>query len=158
MTNTTVELDPSKAPNLDLSGANLLPLAQRALGNDFSRCAGQLLGESQTSIQSALTSLLPAVLGGIVEKGTTAEGASSLMSTINGANLDVKSLSNVGGLFAAGGPGINALLNLGTSRLVPALFGDKTCALVNALSSISGIKSSSATSLIAMVVPLILPS
>ena len=43
--------------------ANLLTLAQHALGGDFSKLAGQFLGESPDSIQSALTSLLPAVLG-----------------------------------------------------------------------------------------------
>ena len=156
MTNTTVELDPGKTANLDLSGANLLPLAQQALGGDFSRLAGQFLGESQSSIQSALTSLLPAVLGGIAQKGATPEGASSLMSMINGANLDVNSLGNPAGLFGGSGSGIKDLLKSGTSRLVPALLGDKSGAVVNALSSVSGIKSSSATNLIAMVVPLIL--
>jgi outer membrane protein OmpA-like peptidoglycan-associated protein len=39
---------------------------------------------------------------------------------------------------------------------VPALFGDKSGALVSALSSASGIKNSSATNLVAMVVPAIL--
>lgn len=156
MTNSTVELDPSKTAKMDLTGANLLPLAQQALGADFSRLAGQFLGESQSSTQSALTSLLPAVLGGIAQKGATPEGAASLMSMINGANLDVNALGNVAALFGGSGSGINDLLKSGTSRLVPALFGDKSGALVNALSSVSGIKSSSATNLIAMVVPLTL--
>ena len=78
------------------------------------------------------------------------------MSLINGANLDVSSLGNIGGLFSGGGAAANALLKAGTSNLVPAVFGDKSSALVNALSSASGIKSSSATNLLAMVVPLIL--
>ena len=136
--------------------ANLLSLAQEALGGDFSKLAGQFLGESQGSTQSALTSLLPAVLGGIAQKGATPDGATSLMSLINGANLDVNSLGNIAGLFGGGGAGVSGLLKAGTSSLVPALFGDKSGALVNALSSSSGIKSSSATNLIAMVVPLIL--
>jgi outer membrane protein OmpA-like peptidoglycan-associated protein len=51
---------------------------------------------------------------------------------------------------------VNALLKAGTSSLVPGLFGDKGGAIVNALSSYSGIKSSSATSLLALVVPLVL--
>jgi len=136
--------------------ANLLSLAQEALGGDFSKLAGQFLGESQGSTQSALTSLLPAVLGGIAQKGATTNGATSLLSLINGANLDVNSLGNIAGLFGGGGAGVSGLLKAGTSSLVPALFGDKSGALVNALSSASGIKSSSATNLIAMVVPLIL--
>ena len=136
--------------------ANLLSLAQQALGGDFSKLAGEFMGESQGSTQSALTSLLPAVLGGIAQKGATPDGAAGLLSLINGANLDVKSLGNLAGLFGGGGAGVNALLKAGTSSLVPALFGDKSGALVNALSSGSGIKSSSATNLLAMVVPLLL--
>jgi len=136
--------------------ANLLSLAQEAMGGDFSKLAGQFLGESPGTTQSALTSLLPAVLGGIAQKGATPQGASGLLSLINGANLDVNSLGNIAGLFGGGGAGISDLLKAGTGSLVPALFGDKSSALVNALASASGIKSSSATNLVAMVVPLIL--
>ncbi len=135
---------------------NLLSLAQDTLGGDFSKLAGQFLGESQGATQSALTSLLPAVLGGIAQKGATPQGASGLMSLINGANLDVASLGNIAGLFGGGGSGVNALLKAGTSSLVPGLFGDKAGALVNALSSSSGIKTASATNLLAMIVPLLL--
>jgi outer membrane protein OmpA-like peptidoglycan-associated protein len=136
--------------------ANLLSLAKDALGGDFAKLAGQFLGESQGATQSALGSLLPAVLGGIAQKGATPQGATGLMSLINGANLDVASLGNIAGLFGGGGSGVNALLKAGTSSLVPALFGDKSGALVNALSSSSGIKTASATNLLAMTVPLLL--
>jgi len=136
--------------------ANLLSLAQNALGGDFSKMAGQFLGESPTATQGALSSLLPAVLGCIAQKGATAEGASNLMSLVSSANLDVSSLGNIGSLFSGGGAGANDLLRAGTSRLVPAVFGDKSGALVNALSSSSGIKTSSATNLIALVVPMVL--
>ena len=135
---------------------NLLTLAQEAMGGDFSKLASQFLGESPGATQSALTSLLPAVLGTVAQKGATVQGASGLLSLINGANLNASSLGNIAALFSGGGAGANALLKAGTSSLVPALFGDKSGALVNALSSAIGIKSSSATNLIAMVVPLIL--
>jgi len=136
--------------------ANLLTLAQDALGGDFAKLAGQFLGESQGATQTALGSLLPAVIGSIAQEGATPQGASGLMSLINGANLDVSSLGNIAGLFGGGGSGVNALLKMGTSSLVPALFGDKAGALVNALSSRSGIKTASSTNLLAMIVPLVL--
>jgi len=135
---------------------NLLSLAQEAMGADFSRLAGQYLGESQGATQSALGALLPAVLGTIVQKGATTESASGLMSLINSANLDTSTLTNVGTLFGGGGTAASDVLKAGSSRLVPALFGDKSGALANALSSASGIKASSATNLIALVVPIIL--
>jgi outer membrane protein OmpA-like peptidoglycan-associated protein len=136
--------------------ANLLSLAQNALGGNFSTMAAQFLGESPGATQGALGALLPAVLGSIAQKGATTDGASSLMSLVNSANLDVGSLGNIGNLFGGGGAGATDLLKAGASRLLPALFGDKGGALANALSSSSGIKPASATNLIALVVPLIL--
>jgi outer membrane protein OmpA-like peptidoglycan-associated protein len=135
---------------------NLLALAQEAMGRDFSQAAGQFLGESPATTQATLGSLLPAVIGTIAKKGATPDGASGLMSLMNSANLDVSALGNIGGLFAGGGAAANGLLKAGASNLVPALFGDKSGALVNALSASSGMKSSSVTNLLAMVVPLIL--
>jgi outer membrane protein OmpA-like peptidoglycan-associated protein len=135
---------------------NLLSLAQQALGSDFSKVAGSFLGESPDATQSAVGSLLPAVLGGIARKGATTDGATSLMSLINGANFDVSQLSNVAGLFGGGGSAINGLMKVGAGSFVPALFGDKSGALVSALSSAAGIKSTSATNLIAMVVSVVL--
>jgi outer membrane protein OmpA-like peptidoglycan-associated protein len=134
---------------------NLLSLVQSALGDDFAKLAGQFLGESVPSTRSALTSLLPAVLGGVAQKGATPEGASSLLSLINGSNLDTTLLDNVAGMFGSGSNTMSSLMKLGTSSLVPALFGDKAGGLVNALAGAAGIKSSSATNLIAMIVPLI---
>lgn len=50
---------------------NLLSLAKDALGGDFPKLAGQFLGESQGATQSALSLLLPAVVGVIAKKGAT---------------------------------------------------------------------------------------
>src|SRR5215831_8592771 len=135
---------------------NLLALAQEAMGGDFTRMAGQYLGESPGATQSALGALVPAVLGSLAQRGATTEGASGLMSLINSANLDTSALSNLGNLFSGSGTGASDLLKAGTSRLVPAIFGDKSGALVNALSSASGMKTSSATNLIALIVPIVL--
>jgi outer membrane protein OmpA-like peptidoglycan-associated protein len=137
---------------------NLLSLAQNALGSDFAGLAGKYLGESPGATQSALNSLVPAVLGTLAQKGSTTEGAAGLMSMLNNANLDTGALGNISSLFGggSGSGGLDSLIKLGTSTLLPALFGDKTGSLTNALSSSSGIKSSSATNLLAVVVPLIL--
>jgi len=135
---------------------NLLSLIQPLLGGDFTKLLSQFLGEPQGSAQSALGLLLPAVLGGIAQKGATPQGATSLMSLINGANLDVGSLSNIAGLFGSGDAGANSLLKAGAGGLVSALFGNKSDALANALASASGMKPGSATNLLAVAVPLIL--
>jgi outer membrane protein OmpA-like peptidoglycan-associated protein len=135
---------------------NLLSLAQSALGGDFAKQAAQFVGESPSAAQGALSALLPAVVGAIAQKGSTTDGASSLMSLINSSNLNAGTLTNIGGLFGGAGTGANDLLKIGTTQLVPALFGDKAGGLVNALSSASGIRPASATNLVALVVPMVL--
>lgn len=135
---------------------NLLTLVQQALGGDFTRLLSQFLGEPQGSTQSALGLVLPVLLGSIAQKGATPQGASSLMSLINGANFDTGSLGNLAGLFGGGGAGVNALIKSGGGNLVSELLGGKGGALSNALASTSGIKPASATNLLAVVVPVIL--
>lgn len=135
---------------------NLLALAQNALGSDFANLSGQFLGESTSSTQSALSSLLPVVLGGIAQKAQAGDGLTQLLAPLNGPELNTAVLDNLGGLFDSGGSGIASLIKLGTSTLLPALFGDKAGGLATALAGMSGIKSSSATSLIALAAPLLL--
>jgi outer membrane protein OmpA-like peptidoglycan-associated protein len=134
---------------------NLLSLAQQALGTDFSKLAGQFLGESQASTQSAMSSLLPAVMGMIAQKGSTQQGASALLQQLQSPAIDTNMLGNIAGLLGGGGSQMQSLLKLGTDTLVPALLGDKAGGLVNSLASAAGIKGSSATNLLAMVVPMI---
>jgi outer membrane protein OmpA-like peptidoglycan-associated protein len=144
-------------PPGEYMSANLLSLVQQSLGTDFSRLAGQFIGESEGATQTAMSKLLPGVLGMIAQKGSTQQGAASLMSQINSANIDSNLIGSIGNLLA-GGTGnstMQSLLKLGTGTLVPALFGDKAGGLVNSLASISGVKSSSAMNLLAMVVPLV---
>ena len=136
---------------------NLLSLAQTAMGTDFASKASQFLGESSATTQNALAALLPAVIGGIAQKGATAGGATGLLSLLNNPSVDTGMLGNLAGMFSGGaGGGIGALLKAGTSTLVPAVFGEKSGALVSALASSSGVKSSSASNLLAMVVPIVL--
>jgi len=60
-------------------------------------------------------------------------------------------LGNLAGLFA-GGDRTSSVMKLGGS-LLSGLFGDKTSALSNAISSITGMKSSSVASLLSLVAP-----
>ena len=94
--------------------ANLLELAQQALGGDFAKLAAKFLGESESTTMSAMTGLLPTVLGGIAQKGATPDGASGLLSMIRGADLDPSMLGNIAGLFGNNGAGANALMKTGT--------------------------------------------
>jgi len=134
---------------------NLLELLKQALGGDFGRLVSQFLGEPERQTQTSLDALLPAVLGGLAQKGATPEGASSLLSYLQGPNVDTSPWHNIAGLFSGDAAGANSLVNTGMS-LVKWLFGDKTNSLTEALASLGGIKSGSSSKLLALGVPLVL--
>ncbi len=134
---------------------NLLELLKQVLGSDFARLVSQFLGEPEKPTQTSLDALLPGILGTVSQKGATMDGAQSLLSLVQGANLDTGILSNISGLFSGEAAGANSLVNTGLS-LVNSLFGDKTNSLTDALASLGGIKTGSSSKLLALAVPLVL--
>ncbi|MFZ2089486.1 MAG: OmpA family protein [Desulfobaccales bacterium] len=134
---------------------NLLELLKQVLGSDFGRLVSQYLGEPEKPTQTSLDALLPALLGTVSQKGGTVEGASSLLSMLQGLGVDTSVLNNIPGLFSGDAAGANSLVNTGLS-LVNSLFGDKTNSLTEALSSLGGITSGSSSKLLALAVPLVL--
>jgi hypothetical protein len=133
---------------------NFLDLLVGALGSDFPRLVSKYLGEPEKPTQTSIENLLPVLLGGIFQKGCAAGGAAPLMGQITGANIDPGILDNIPGHFAGDGAGANAVVRAG-ENLLNWLFGNKTTALAAALASLGGIKSASATKLIALVTPFV---
>jgi hypothetical protein len=133
---------------------NFLDLLYRALGPDFASLASKYLGEPEKPTQTSIENLLPVLLGGLFQKGCAVGGASPLMSQITGANVDPAILDNIPGLFAGDAAGANGLVKAG-ENLLNWLFGNKIPALATALASLGGIKSGSATKLMALVAPFV---
>lgn len=132
---------------------NLLDLVKQSAGGDLAGMAAKFLGESEEATSSALSALLPAVLGGMAQKASTADGANGLLSLVTGPNVDTGILGNLDALFGGGGSKATALMSVG-STLLGSLFGDKVGGLSNALASMAGIKSSTATSLMGLAAPI----
>jgi outer membrane protein OmpA-like peptidoglycan-associated protein len=133
---------------------NLLGLATQALGGNFGNLASQFLGESPSATQKGLDAILPAIIGGLAQKGSTPDGAAGLLSLLNGPSVNSDLLSNVAGLFSNGGSQASGLLSTGAS-LLGGLFGDKAGGLASAVSGIANLKSSSAINLLGIVAPLV---
>ena len=74
-----------------MNAENLLTLAQEALGSDFTKLADKFLWRIFQLDPFAMTSLLPAVLGTVAGKRCDAEGATGLLTLINGASFDANS-------------------------------------------------------------------
>jgi OOP family OmpA-OmpF porin len=133
---------------------NLLEMMSSAIGPQLVGQAGRFLGASESTMQSAVDAALPALLGGLMQKGSTASGAATLMSLLNTPGLDTGIVGNLGSSLG-GGEKTNALLKLGGS-LLPGIFGDRTGSLVNAIGAISGLSSSSAPNFMALLVAMVL--
>ncbi len=132
---------------------NLLDLVKDQVSGALAKQASSFLGESESTVTSALGSLMPTILGSLVQKSSTPSGAQSVMNLIEG--LDMNSLGNIAGLFGGGSSNVDNLLSSGGS-IVKALFGEKESGLVNMLSGTTGMKSSSLSSLLKMAAPLLL--
>lgn len=134
---------------------NLLDIASAATSGNFAGALGQFLGESPSVTSSGLSAVLPALMGGLVNKGSTAEGANGLLTMLNNPQIDSGILGSLGGLFGNGTSQASGLVSLGTT-LLGSLFGDKVGGLTSVISSVAGLKGSSSTSMLGLAVPIIL--
>lgn len=135
-------------------GINLLDILSKQLGSSVIDQASQYLGENAGSTQTAMGAVLPALLGTVVNGATTNEGAKGIMNMLTEGNHDGSILSNLGGLFG-GGASTSGLLDAGNG-IVRQLLGDKAGAIAEMIAKFSGIKGSSATSLMSMAAPLLM--
>jgi len=129
---------------------NFLDAVKGQFTNELLGKAASYLGEADATVQKGLDTVIPVALAGIVKK---AEGGNT-ESLLNFAKqaLDSGILNNLVGSFTSGGSGIPSI---GPS-LISGLFGDKFGAIANAVSSFTGMKGASTSSLFGSVVPLAL--
>ncbi len=144
---------------------NLLDLAKSYLTDGVVSQVSTMLGENQQNTQKAFDGALPAILSGLVQKSAVPGGTSAIMDMIgevmspNRAAGEVTApAGGVTGLLSgllSGGTQSSGLLSMG-SGIIESLFGSKAGAIAGALSSFSGIKQSSASSLMSIAGPVLL--
>ena len=129
---------------------NLLDLFKDQVSGALVSNASKFLGESSENTSSALGNILPSLLGKVVDQGETEEGAKGLLDLLG--KTDDSMLDNIGDIFSKGSGSVNGLLN-GGSGILSALLGNKVGGLVDMIASLSGMKSSSSSSLLKMAAP-----
>jgi len=129
---------------------NILEMAKGALGGPVLDQLGGLLGESSTGTQSALDSVLPSILGGMMQSASTPEGAASLSQMADEADSGL--LDNIGGLISNNS---SMLTTLGVP-LLGMLFGGKQSGLVSTIARLAGIRGGSVGTLLQVAAPLIM--
>ena len=136
---------------------NLLDMFKETVGDQLVNQASGFLGESKENTGSALAAILPAVLGGLVNKGSNQGGASAIFDFLKTQNVDGSMLVNLGGLFG-GGDATDDLVKQG-SGMLDFIFGKNSgvlSTLHDFVTNRSGIGRSSSTSLLNMVTPLLM--
>ena len=133
---------------------DLLGLVKEQFTSAIVSKISSFLGESTENTNAALGSALPAILGGVMQKASTIQGASDLLSTIRTGGYDGGVLDNFGGLLDDV-KSTSTLTSLGNG-LLGNIFGDKLGALTGLISNASGIKTGSASSLLGLVAPILM--
>lgn len=133
---------------------DLLGLVKEQLTSSIVSKISSFLGESTENTNSALGSALPAILGGVMQKASTTQGASDLLNTIRTGGYDGGVLDNLGGLLDDV-KSTSTLASLG-SGLLGNIFGDKLGALSSVIANVSGIKTGSASSLLGLAAPILM--
>ncbi|TXF87861.1 DUF937 domain-containing protein [Neolewinella aurantiaca] len=132
--------------------ANILDNIAGMLTPEMMGSIGNKLNESPSGVESALSGILPSILGGMVQK---AEGGNfgAIFDMLKGA--DNFNLSDLIGMMGSGNLAQNDPRDIG-GGLLGSLLGNKTGGLIDAVSGMAGINKKSSSSLLGMAAPFIM--
>lgn len=144
---------------------NLLDLAKSYLSDDVVSQVSTMLGENPPNTQKAFDGALPAVLTGLVQKANEPGGTSSIMDMVGEVMAPNRAAGEVitpsGGILSqlsslsTDGAQSSTLFSVGSS-IIQRLFGGKADAVAGAIASYSGVRQSSASSLLSIAGPVLL--
>jgi outer membrane protein OmpA-like peptidoglycan-associated protein len=129
---------------------NLLQSVNHLFNGEIVNKMAAAFGESEGGIMKAISGAVPAVLAGFVSKANEPNGANHLLNLSQDAS-NAGVISNIGSMFSGEGNILDKGLDM-----IRQLFGDRLEGIVQAVSNFSGIRSSSASSLISMAAPMAL--
>ncbi len=130
---------------------NLIDLVTSTLGKQVMGQVGQILGEETKATESAIGAAIPAILGGLLKKASTPEGANDVFRSLD--DEDGSILDNLGGLI--GGGQHESLIEKGMV-LLKMLFGSQQNSIIGAIAKAAGIGNSSAGSILGMLAPVVM--
>ena len=132
---------------------SLLDLFKRSLGEDLVTRIARRLDEPEEPMRRALDGLLPVLLGCMAQRGASVEGTQSLMRTIASVPLDPGILAAPARLLTEDTGTLERLTTMGPGML-GFLIGNQANRLAGAVASVSGIRVSSASWLVAFITAL----
>ena len=133
---------------------NILDLLKGQLGSAAVGQIAELIGENNSNTSSAINSILPSLLGGLMQKGSTTDGATGILDMLTKDNHDGSMFDNISDLLG-GGSKTSALMNIGSVAL-PFILGGKKAGFMNLLSKATGFGGTSSSSLTNLLLPMVL--
>jgi OOP family OmpA-OmpF porin len=131
---------------------DIIALVGRQLTPEVAARLSALTGESPTATEKALSSAVPTTLAGMLKSASSPGGVDRLVGLFDKAPDD-SITCNFAGLLD--GEGLNELLRSGSS-IIGSLFGPRQDAVTNVIAKSSGVRQSSAATLLGAAAPLVL--
>jgi OmpA-OmpF porin, OOP family len=139
--------------NTSIMAINLLDLVQGQLGGAAMSQIGKFLGEDSSKASAGMAAALPAILGSVMQKGSTESGAKGIMDLLSSGGHDGSMFDNLGALLS-GGNSTNNLMNSG-GTLLQFFMGDKTTAITDLLIRSTGLGKGTMGSILRIAAPML---
>lgn len=133
---------------------NLLDLVKGQLNETVIGKASQLIGAKHSETTSALDTVLPALMGAVVNKGSSKSGAGALLNMISSGNHDGSIFDNLTGLLGDK-EATNSLMSVGGS-LVSSLLGSKQSSLLDLITNATPLGRNSSSSFMNLLAPMVM--
>ena len=130
---------------------NLFSVAKGVLSGNIVGKIASLIGSNSSVTQTALGSMLPSMMKGLISKGSTKEGAGQLLDMIKSNNLGEGTLNNLSSSLEGGNS--SSFMDMG-SKLNESLFGNK----VGDMAKAPGLNAGASSKLMNLASPILLGS
>jgi len=134
---------------------DLLAIVRRSLGDELVPEVAKRVRESEDKVRATFDCLLPVIVGMLVDRGATVEGARVLMRTMANVPLDALVLANPAKLLKEDAGILERVTTMGPGML-GQLLGNKAGQLPRAVGSATGVRAASASWMAAFLAPLVL--
>lgn len=133
---------------------NLFGELKELLVGEVAIKAAAIIGEKEEKVKTAIEGLIPTVVGGLMKRATNETGATTLMNMVKKGKHDGTIIEQLDSLLK-NKESFTSFTEKG-SNVVSMLLPDKKSSIATMISQFAGVRNSSATSLLAMVAPLVM--
>lgn len=132
---------------------NLLELIGNQVTPEVINAAGSMVGTTPEQTQSAMSAGIPAMVGSLLQAGSSPQGATQILEGLAQQPPDVDMLGDFAGMLSGGGQSSEMITSMG-GTLLSSLLGDNQENVVGLISSLAGIDPDKASGLMKILMPL----